>query len=101
MNRRWFLHVLAGAVVTTVASLGARQGFAHEHHSEHHNHEEEHEHHSSNDHEHDETQQDSHYHHSHDDYGDHHHDCRNTGEVDSQTGHHRQECVGHDGDWEN
>ena len=99
MNRRHFLFVLTGAVAATVASLGARQGFAHGHHSEHHNHEEEHEHHSSNDHKHDETQQDSHYHHSHDDHDDHHHDCRNSS-VDAQTGHHRQGCVGHDGDVE-
>ena len=104
MNRRRFLNVLTGAMVATVSSLGARQSFAGGHgalhHAAHHQHEKAHVHHAAKEHRHDEEPQDSNYHHRHDDYGDHHHDCRLTGKIDAQTGHHRQECQDHDGGWE-
>ena len=103
MNRRRFLNVQSGALVATVASLGARRGFTHghgsAHHAAHHHHEKAHEHHAAKDHRHDEARHDSHYHHDHDGYGDHHHSCRHMEDIDPQTGHHRQECQDHDGIW--
>jgi len=103
MNRRRFLNILTGTMVATIATLGAKQGFAHSHgtahHGAHHHHEKAHAHHAAKHHRHDEERHDSHYHHNHDGYGDHHHNCRLTGEVDAQTGHHGQECQDHDKRW--
>ncbi len=102
MDRRRFLNVLTGSVAVTIASLGARQSFAHSHghHGAHHHHKTAHDHHAAKDHRHGEEPHDSHYHHDHDDNGDHHHNCRLTGEVDAQSGHHKQECRDHNGGWD-
>ena len=104
MNRRRFLHVLTGAAVAAVASLGAGRAFAHGqgggHHAGHHHHGKAHMHHAMRNHRHSEVRHDSHYHHDHDDHSEHDHACRLTGEVDAQSGHHKMECQGHDGGWE-
>ena len=100
MNRRQFLYALAGAMVTTVAGLATSQSFAAgTHHAAHHQHESPHEHHAARAHQHDGETQDSHFHHNHDGLDDHHHDCRHKGQVVSGTGHHKEECEGHDGKW--
>ena len=102
MNRRKALNILAGTAAASITGLHVSLGFAHSHgghHAAHHHHQKAHVHHSGRKHQHSEKHYDSHYHHTHDDYDEHHHDCRFNGEVDAQTGHHKQECREHDGGW--